>query len=133
MLYAHLDENNIVLNIIDADEDFVASQPGNFAKGCSKGQSPKNYPQKDYTYVEALDAYVPPRPGLKWKLGPNLQWLPPKSWVKPEGEPVPGLYEELMKDSNGKQLYRTVIEGPNKADARKVPLVIVGVCLDTRE
>jgi hypothetical protein len=75
--YAQIDENNIVVNVIVAEQDFIdTGAVGNpaswiqtsyntYANVHILGGTPlrKNYAGIGYTYDRILDAFVPPKPG----------------------------------------------------------------------
>lgn len=70
--FAELDANNIVTRVIVAEQDFIDTLLGrwvqtsyNTAGGVhALGGTPlrKNYAGPGYTYDEARDAFIPPRP-----------------------------------------------------------------------
>ena len=88
--YAFLDENNIVTEVItgiDETELIEGLNPetwyGNFRnQRCIRtsynGQIRKNYASIGFTYDEARDAFIPPRPYNSWSLNEETcQWVPP--------------------------------------------------------
>ena len=74
--YAQIDENNIVINVIVAEEDFIQSgsvgDPNSWIQTSYNtygnvhqlGGTPlrKNYAGIGYTYDSILDAFIPPKP-----------------------------------------------------------------------
>lgn len=132
-MYALLNEKNIVIKVIMADHSYIEKLEGNWVKGCIKGKNPKNYPGLDYTYVPQLNAFLPPKPGLKYELGQDLKWKCLKKTEVEDSPAIPGSYEELLKDNNGKQVYESIATGPNKQDIKKVPVKIQGIVVDVRK
>lgn len=76
--YAEIGENNQVLRVIIADQDFIDNMPGTWVKTSyntaegehKKGGIPlrKNFAGPGYTYDPSLDAFIPPKPFKSWKL-----------------------------------------------------------------
>jgi hypothetical protein len=80
--FANIDENNIVINVIVVEQDYVDTgklgDPSkwiqtsyNTAGGVHKlGETPlrKNYAGVGYTYDETRDAFIPPQPYPSWTL-----------------------------------------------------------------
>jgi hypothetical protein len=88
--YAFLDENNIVTEVIvgiDETELIEGLEPeiwyGNFrAQVCKRtsynGNIRKNYAGIGYSYDEARDAFISPKPFESWLLNEDTcQWYPP--------------------------------------------------------
>jgi len=90
--FAHIDENDIVTQVIVAEQDFINSgavgDPSRWIQtsyntfgGIHKnGGIPlrKNYAGIGYSYVRILDAFVPPKPFNSWILNVNTcLWDPP--------------------------------------------------------
>ena len=90
--FAHIDENNIVTQVIVAEQDFIDSgavgdpmywiqTSYNTYGGVHKnGGEPlrKNYAGIGYTYEKVLDAFVPPKPFDSWRLNETTcLWEPP--------------------------------------------------------
>ena len=87
-------EANIVTQVIVADAEFIATQPGEWVQtsyntrgGIHYGQDGtpdngialrKNYAGIGYTYDPVLDAFIPPKPFESWILnGESCLWEPP--------------------------------------------------------
>ena len=78
--YAELNTDNIVVNVIVADAEFVATQ------------TDKTYVEYDetkpaaigYTYDADADVFITPQPFASWTLDSNHDWQPPTP--KPEGD-----------------------------------------------
>jgi hypothetical protein len=87
--YAFLDENNVVTEVItgiDETELIEGIDPetwyGNFRNQVCKRTSYNNSIRKQYagigfTYDEAADEFVMPRPFASWSLDSNNDWQPP--------------------------------------------------------
>ena len=69
-VYAKID-NNIVVNIIEADKTFVVSQPSaDSYKLLSRGGI-------GWTYDAVNDVFICPQPYGSWTLDDNFDWQPP--------------------------------------------------------
>lgn len=90
--FAQIDENNIVVQVIVADQDFIdtgaVGDPSrwiqtsyNTSAGVHRlGGTPlrKNYAGVGYTYDPQLDAFIPPKFFPSWVLNEDTcQWEPP--------------------------------------------------------
>lgn len=90
--FAQIDENNIVVQVIVAEQDFIDSgvvgdpskwiQTSYNTRGGEHvlGGTPlrKNYAGIGYTYDKKLDAFIPPKPYDSWKLNKKTGlWDPP--------------------------------------------------------
>ena len=64
--------NNIVVNVIVADANFVASQTDKTYVLCTRGGI-------GYTYNADLDIFIAPQPYPSWTLDSNYDWQPPTS------------------------------------------------------
>jgi len=94
-------ENGVVVQVIVAEEDFIATgalgDPANFVQtsyntrgGVHYGQDGqpsgreqlrKNYAGIGYTYDSERDAFIPPKPYPSWVLvEETCQWMPPISY-----------------------------------------------------
>lgn len=134
MLYAQVDDKNKVINVILADASFISKQAGCWIKACNQGCNPKNRPSKGYTWVPALNCFLPPRPSIYHELdSSSCAWKPKKRYQPLSGPPVPGEYTLELRDANGKRIYEIIEEGPHKSDRRKITTVITGILLDIRE
>lgn len=87
--YAQIDQNNIVINVIVAEQDFIDSgavgDPAQWIQTSYNtlagkhllGGTPlrKNYAGIGYTYDPVRDAFIPPRPTGSWRLNETTcQW-----------------------------------------------------------
>lgn len=93
--FAELDDNNVVLRVIVVgnrdclDENGNESETvgitfcqnllgGNWKQTSYNGNFRKNYAGIGYTYDEALDAFIPPKPFPSWILNEvTARWEPP--------------------------------------------------------
>lgn len=93
--FAQIDENNIVVNVIVAEQPFIDLLPDrdswiqtsyNTALGQhTGGKTPlrKNYAGIGYTYDRELDAFIPPRTFPSWILNVNTgAWDAPVPYPK---------------------------------------------------
>lgn len=85
MYFAQIDGNNLVLNVIVADEDFVKLLPGTWVRTDINGMSPKNYAGIGFMWRPDLDGFLPPKPYLSWILNEDrCDWEPPVPMPKDE-------------------------------------------------
>ena len=71
--YAELDDDNIVVNIIVADSEFVATQTDkNYVEYTNE-----NPAGIGYTYDAVNDVFIAPQPYPSWTLDENFDWQPP--------------------------------------------------------
>jgi len=75
-------ENNLVLRVIVAEQDFINSgavgDSFNWVQTSYSGSFRKNYAGIGYTYDATRDAFIPPQPHPSWILNEDTcQWLPP--------------------------------------------------------
>jgi hypothetical protein len=77
--YAQLDEENIVLNIVDADNDWIALQPGTWIEYTDAKRA-----YIGGTYDDVDDVFIAPAPFNSWYLDENYDWQPPVPY--PDGE-----------------------------------------------
>jgi hypothetical protein len=84
--FAELDENNVVLRVLVGDNNmpnegydwFVENLGGRWVQTSYNGNIRKNFAGIGYTYDEALDAFVPPKPFESWTLNEETaQWQAP--------------------------------------------------------
>ena len=80
--WAEIDENKIVLRVLvgddnepDEGEAFMKSLGGTWVKTSYNGNIRKNYAGIGYTYDEARDAFIPPKPSESYVLNEDTcQW-----------------------------------------------------------
>lgn len=105
--FAQIDENNIVVQVIVAQQDFidsgVAGEPSRWIQtsyNTRGGQHPdgtplrKNYAGIGYTYDVSRDAFIPPQPFPSWTLDEETCW-----WVPPTPYPNDEQYYEWDENS----------------------------------
>lgn len=68
MYFAKLDENNIFIQVIVADQSFIDAQSGMWVVTDIDGASPKNYAGIGHVYDEERDAFIAPKPYPSWIL-----------------------------------------------------------------
>jgi hypothetical protein len=74
--FAELDENNIVVRVLVTDNDFpnegydwlVETLGGTWVQTSYNATIRKNFAGVGFTYDEALDAFIPPKPYASWSL-----------------------------------------------------------------
>lgn len=103
--FAEIDENNTVVNVIKASQEFIdsgaAGDPSRWIQASDRTRGGllyhmgsgtptgfaglrKNYPGVGYTYDPDLDAFIPPKPYPSWTLDENTgTWIAPVS--RPDG------------------------------------------------
>ena len=113
--FAQLDENNIVIQVITADnkfeetgEEFFASEVGGVWKKTSYNTYAnvhkldgipfrKNYAGPGYKYDEVRDAFIPPKRYPSWVLNEDTcLWEPPIPYPGDEGDHGYFWSEELL-------------------------------------
>ena len=83
--WAEIDENKIVLRVLvgnnneaDEGESFMNSLGGTWVKTSYNGNIRKNFAGIGYTYDEARDAFIAPKPYPSWNLDEaTCQWEAP--------------------------------------------------------
>lgn len=84
--YAELNENNIVIRVIVADQDFISTMPGTWVQtsyNTHGGVHPegrplrKNFAGIGYTYDPDIDAFIPPKLYPSWTLNLDTCWWEP--------------------------------------------------------
>lgn len=103
--YAELDENNIVIRVIVAEQDFISTIPGTWVQtsyNTHAGVHPegkplrKNFAGIGYTYDVVLDAFIPPKPYSSWLLDEaTCTWYPPTPY--PEGNADTYIWNEELQ------------------------------------
>jgi hypothetical protein len=76
--FAEIDENNVVLRVLVTDNNdpngdegyqwLIDNLGGTWVKTSYNASIRKNYAGIGYTYDEALDAFIPPKPFASWAL-----------------------------------------------------------------
>ena len=86
--WAELDENNVVLRVLVGDNNdpngdegyqwLLDNLGGTWVKTSYNATIRKNFAGIGYTYDEALDAFIPPKPYPSWILNEDIaQWYAP--------------------------------------------------------
>ena len=83
--FAKIDSNNIVENVIVAEQDFINSGAVGdsflWVQTSYNNNFRKNYAGVGYTYDSALDAFIPPQPYPSWVLNEDTcQWESPVAY-----------------------------------------------------
>jgi hypothetical protein len=86
-IYAGLDSNNMVFNLVDIPEDHDAdyenyiantlNMPGTWKKAFWDINGKKRFCGIGYLYMEEKDAFIPPKPLPSWVLNDENIWNPP--------------------------------------------------------
>jgi len=81
MYFAQLDNNNKVLQVIVADQDFINTQPGTWVQTDFNGVSPINYAGIGYVWNSTLNGFIPPQPFPSWILdNATCAWSAPVAY-----------------------------------------------------
>lgn len=116
--FAQIDENNIVIQVIVAEQDYIDSgvvgDPSKWIQtsyNTHGGQHPegrplrKNYAGIGYTYDPIRDAFIPPKPYASWILDEETcLWNPPILYPNDGNDYVwneESVMWQLMELSNG--------------------------------
>lgn len=87
--FAELDDNNVVLRVLVTDNDFpnegydwlIENLGGTWVQTSYNATIRKNFAGIGFTYDEALDAFIPPKPFDSWLLNEETcQWEAPKPY-----------------------------------------------------
>lgn len=89
--FAQIDENNIVQNVVKVDnehehfgQEMLEKELGGRWIQCSYNHNiRKQYPSVGYTYDEANDVFIVPKPFDSWTLNENFDWEPPVPFPEP--------------------------------------------------
>ena len=88
--FAQVDENNIVIKVIVAEQDFIdsvmAGDPSLWIECSIDGTFRNVYPGVGYHYDVDHDIFYAPSPFQSWLLDENFEWNPP---VAMPLDPVP--------------------------------------------
>ena len=87
--FAKIDENNIVTQVIVAEQDFIDSgvvgDSVDWIKTSYTSSIRKNYAGIGYTYDLNRDAFIPPQNYPSWLLNEDIcDWYPPVPYPLPE-------------------------------------------------
>ena len=79
--FAKIDTNNIVIQVIVAEQDFIDSgsvgDPALWVETSRKNNFRKQHAEKGYTYDKTNDVFVTPQPYASWTLDDSFDWQPP--------------------------------------------------------
>lgn len=95
--FARLD-NNIVVEVIVAEQDFIDSgvvgDPSIWVQTSYNGRIRKRFAGIGYTYDSELDAFIPPKPYDSWVLDTTTL-----DWIAPIEYPTDGLFYTWNEDT----------------------------------
>jgi hypothetical protein len=80
MYFAQIDNNNIVLQVVVADQDFINAQTGTWIQTDINGLSPMNYAGIGYTWNASLNAFISPQPYPSFSLDSQCKWQAPVAY-----------------------------------------------------
>jgi hypothetical protein len=96
--FAKLDSNNIVIEAIVAEQDFINSGVVGdsflWVQTSYNGNFRKNYAGVGFTYDSVRDAFIPPKPYNSWTLNEDTCL-----WDSPIAYPTDGLMYEWDEDT----------------------------------
>lgn len=95
--WAELNEDNLVVQVIVADEQYIKTLPGVWVETDMEGIKTRNYAGRNHLYDKQSNGFK----FCTWDLEYEIK---------------------DAKDENGKQLYKKKILGQNKKDIELVPL-----------
>ena len=75
--FAEINDQNIVINVIVAEEDYIATRQGKWIETFMDGSIRYHYASKGYMYDSEKDAFLLPQPFPSWKLNEKCQWCSP--------------------------------------------------------
>jgi hypothetical protein len=91
--FAEIDENNIVLRVavVPNEQEHRAQEfisvdlklGGRWIQCSYNNKIRKQYPGEGYTYDEANDVFIVPKPFDSWTLNENFDWEPPVPFPEP--------------------------------------------------
>ena len=81
-------ENNIVTQVIVAEQDFVDTQQGQWVQTSYNARIRKNFAGIGFTYDFQRDAFIPPQPYPSWTLVEDTC-----QWEAPIQMPTDGYYK----------------------------------------
>lgn len=85
-IYAKLDENNVVINIIVAKPEYIASLPdAEYYVLATSSDLSKPRADIGTTYNKDSDLFLHPQPYPSWKLNASYQWVPPVDFPETNG------------------------------------------------
>ena len=79
--FAKIDTNNIVIQVIVAEQDFIDSgslgDSSNWIQTSYNHNIRKQYAGIGYTYDKTNDIFIKPQPFASWTLDATFDWQPP--------------------------------------------------------
>lgn len=87
--YAKLDSNNVVINVIIAEKDYIDSRPNSasYVLGEFSSESNKLFANIGMIYDVSSSAFVyAPKPYPSWILNNKFEWIPPIPYPTEIGE-----------------------------------------------
>ena len=78
--FAKIDKNNIVTEVIVAEQDFIDSEfddPSLWIQTSYNNNFRKQFAGKGYTYDKVNDVFISPKPYASWTLDTSFDWQPP--------------------------------------------------------
>ena len=87
-IYAKLNSENIVENVVVADEETINSFPDKEMYKLGEYPPVAKKPRADMgdLYLPDLDVFVDPKPFPSWILDENYEWMPPEPFPVIAGE-----------------------------------------------
>lgn len=82
--FAEIDDNNVVLRVIVAEQDFIDTMPGRWVQTSYNNRIRKQYAGEGYAYDPVADVFITPQPFPSWALDGNYDWQPPLP--RPDGD-----------------------------------------------
>jgi hypothetical protein len=103
--FAKLDSNNIVTEVIVAEQDFINSGAVGdsflWVQTSYNGNFRKNFAGVGHTYDKTRDAFIPPQPYPSWTLVEDTcQWNPPITY--PDDDKMYTWDEDIYQADNTK-------------------------------
>lgn len=101
--FAEIDENNLVLRVLVGDNEalnegydwFVQNLGGRWVQTSYNSKFRKNFAGIGFTYDEARDAFIAPKPFASWQLDEKTcQWIAPIPY--PEDEMIYFWNEDIL-------------------------------------
>lgn len=88
--FAQVDENNIVIKVIVAEQDFIdsgmAGDPSLWIECSIDGTFRNVYPGVGYHYDVDHDVFYSPSPYPSWHLDQNFEWAAPVPMPQPQND-----------------------------------------------
>lgn len=75
--FAEIDENNIVIRVIVAEQNFIDLQTGHWVQTSYNSRIRKQFAGIGYRFDPVADVFISPQPFPSWTLDANHDWQPP--------------------------------------------------------